>query len=271
MDFNSVLSWLKGSQGTNENLAPPLASYPSNDDADYARKYQYGYGSGNEPYLNNERARVVGQQFPSFAPGQKGQKVLIPDSAEGMGLSQVAGLGNTSPMVDLTTPGNKGIQSDVNNLMMRAALAANRSPVASVGFDPSKVALDTVLPKMGDPIVGGVFNPKSDSMYSVAPEDSITHEATHRGLAQLRKAYPEAMGTLESSLPSNEEMTVRYLMKTHAGDPEATHGPVAQEQRETANRMYNDPFTGDQRQNALKQVEGLAALYNKEKNPRGPR
>lgn len=272
--LQQVLGWLRGDPpGTNVTLAPVLSSYPSNEDADNAKKYGFGYGTGNEPYLNDERARIIGSHFPSHMPDHKDQKIFLPNSAIGMKASDAGHLGNTAPMIDLNAAGNGTTKELLHNTMMKAALASNRSPVASAGFDPSRVALDTMIGAFGSPSLRGVYTPNTDSMYSIAPEDAITHESTHRGLQQLRNAYPEAMGTLESTLPSNEEMTVRYLMQSRAGDPEANGGPIDKKQRAQAVENFNLPFgdLGTQRQKALSQIEDLAGMYNKDKRPGGPR
>jgi len=272
--LQTVLGWLRGEQPQKSHVtfAPALSSYPSDNDAENARQYGFGYGTGNEPYLNNERARVIGSYFPSHVPNNSGKKIFLSDSALGMKAVDAAGLGNTAPMIDVNDRGNSFTQAMLRNTIMKAGLASNRSPIASVGFDPSKVALDTMIGVVGQPVLRGVYAPGTDSMYSIVPHDAITHESTHRGLQQLRKAYPEAMGTLESGLPSNEELTVRYLMRTRAGDPEASGGPTDKEQRDQGTAAYNLPFgIGEQRQKDLNQIEGLAALYNKEKRPGGPR
>ena len=49
--------------------ADPVTSYPTPEDAAYARKYDFGYGTGNEPYIQGNVARIVGaQRGKSFAP-----------------------------------------------------------------------------------------------------------------------------------------------------------------------------------------------------------
>ena len=60
---------------------------------------------------------------------------------------------------------------------------------------------------------------------------AIVHESMHRGIAKLRQD-PE-VAKLLNNLPS-EELLVRYLMATQAGDPEKTGGTIDQQQRKTA-------------------------------------
>src|SRR4051812_30141960 len=40
--------------------APPLASYPSTEDANFARANGFGYGTAAEPYIQGNVSRVLG-------------------------------------------------------------------------------------------------------------------------------------------------------------------------------------------------------------------
>ena len=197
--------------------APPLGSYPTPEDAAYARKYDFGYGTGNEPYTQGNVARVVGEY--------RG-KNFQPYSARGLTTGEATSLADddqATKNLDLRTPGTDVVGDTLGTSLAQAALAANRSPIAGLGFDPSRAALDV---KIEHPTIAGAYTPKTDNMYVAmagAGNDpsAIVHESMHRGIAKLRQD-PE-VAKLLNNLPS-EELLVRYLMATQAGDPEKTGG-----------------------------------------------
>lgn len=287
--IDQVLGWLRGTPAAaavpppiKETMAPPLASYPSNDDAEYARKYGYGHGSGNEPFLNNEIVRSLGSYIPNIEVDKKGKaKVGDPvfanaDSSEAITWARGADndLERMSAVIadprtnKAITPMQSGGTENLNNSMMRGALAVNRSPIAALGFDPSKMVLDTVAPKGKDYGFAGLYDPTRDNIYANFTGDTpsvITHESTHRGMKQLRKLYPQEMAKAFSVLP-DEEYVVRWLMHKNAGDPENLSGG----RRETAIKYFNNPDLKDKRAESLKQIEELAIEAIKNRRPRGP-
>jgi len=216
-------------QGQPIPAAPPLAHFPTRNDAEEARKYGFGYGSGKEAYLNNEAARVMGQDLYIKPPGSDRPKNLFGyRSGAGMDDREATDL-NNSKNLDLTNPENAIAKQAVDDLYMRAALAANRIPVAGLGFEPRRMQADVMI---NSPTVFGFQNPKEDSIYfntNRSFEDpkspynangTPVHESIHRGLMLLRKNYPEAQEIL-NKLP-HEEYIVRHLMNTQAGNPEET-------------------------------------------------
>lgn len=265
--LGQVLGWLKGAEtpNTTANLAPPLTSYPSNEDARMARGYGFSQGSVNQPYLDNDSAHILGSNFqPSnFAPGtvttlDKNMKnFFLPDSAEGRKLSYVGGAINdpkASSLVDLKDPNNTTLRGATEDHFMRAGLAANRSPIAAVGFDPTRTVVDTL---MKNPNVEGVYAHQPDGIYSVlTPDDSIVHESTHRGFQKLREQYPDQVNSAFTHLPS-EETTVRWLMHSLGGDPEGGSGPVDAKQRQHGIDYFTGP-QGDAAKKALDQIQELA-------------
>jgi hypothetical protein len=258
--------------------APPLASYPTPADAAEARKYGFGYGTGNEPYIQGDNARVVGYDqvtrydTTSTGKGKNKRDVLtpvksfVPEAATGLDTEQAASLANsdeTSRSLDLTDPKNAAVQQDMGTMMAQAALAANRVPAAHLGFDPSRAAIDT---QIKNPTVGGLYSPDDDSMYVARTNpSSLVHESAHRGIKQL-KADP-ALAALFKKLPS-EELIVRYLMATQAGDPEKGSGPVADQQRASA--MYVLGQSGMYKRE-LEQLNRAAEDAYARRRPGGPR
>lgn len=265
-------------------LAPPLASYPSNEDAEYARKYGFGENS-NEPFLNNQATRVLGFANKGIADLpvklKKGQTpaapVFIPESGAGRSLtndlltaaddpSRSSIVGPQTNVIGVPKP---ELQGKLDNVMMRAALAANRSPIAAAGFDPNKTVVDALI---GQSTIGGAYLGSTDNIYS-KPDDTIVHESTHRGLQKLREQYPDKMALLEKELP-NEETVVRWLMHSAAGDPEAAD-PTAKAglaQRQDAINMFGDTNRfGKKNRVALDKMQELAIEHMKNRGRRaGP-
>lgn len=263
--MGQILGWLKGIPATTVNLAPPMANYPTDADADYARNYGFGNGNINEDYLNNNKARVLGGTTPN--------KTFIPFSGAGHTLSALTSATNdpkASTVVDLNDPKNSNLQGDLRNLFTKAALAANRNPIAAIGFDPERVTLDSLL--SGKATYGGAYDPKSevDGIYStIDPTDSVLHESIHRGLKKLRDQYPNETQKAFQSLPS-EESVVRWLMYKNGGNPEGgSDAPVAEEQKQKAIGQ----FTGaaGPSNEAVNQLQELAIQSMKNRGKRvGP-
>jgi len=266
-----------GDPPTQTTLAPPLASYPTPDDAAYARKYDFGYGTGNEPYIQGDVARVVGgdkvtgYDVTSSGKGKTKQQVVtpiksfVPQSGAGLYDNEAAVLANsdqTSRNLDLTDPANAATKQDMGTMMAQAALAANRIPVAHLAFDPSHAAIDT---KIDNPTLGGVYSPSNDSMYVAnSSPSSLVHESIHRGIAKLKQ--DPALAELFKSLP-NEEYIVRYLMATQAGDPEKGQGEAGDKQRATALSLLNSGLYGT----SMEKLNRAAADAYAARRPGGPR
>jgi hypothetical protein len=282
VDLSSVVNWLTGSAEakptpTQETLAPPLANYPTTMDADYARKYGYGYNSPSEPYLNNKMAHLLGEKERWNVGKGYDSSHYYADKSAGKSAQYLTSPANGVD-VDLTKrdPLNPDLRGVMDNTYMRAALAANRSPVASIGYDPTKFNVD---PYSGPLSIGGMYTSNNDQGWSgVAPTDNLVHESTHRGMELLRRAYPEEVKKLK--LPP-EEMVVRYLMQSKAGNPEweaaetyknalGVDSSLGEQQQMQAKQMFNDPYVGKEYQKNLNDLNELAIRYHKERNPRGP-
>lgn len=253
--LDTVLGWLRG-KSANPQLgleqAPPLVAYPNQADADYARHYGFGDNNIHEDYLNNNKAKILGfnAAFP-LSKNASNKNIFI--SQSGAAVSDPTDPNNGAD-VDLNK--RPELQGDLRNVMMRAALAANRSPITAMGFDPSKVNMDVEIKK---PNIAGLYDGKTDSIYSaLRPDDAIAHESTHRGIRKLQEKYPEDVQRIAGKIgPSANEMIVRWLMKSRAGDPEGLAGPVDAKQRQEAVDMFeNNP--GSHNAEIVRQLEELA-------------
>jgi len=255
---------LIGGQAAPEvELAPPPASYPTSQDALEARKYGFGYGSGNEPYIQGDVARIFGHT--RSATGE-----FVPESGQGFPVRTLSSATDNplySGNVDLRTPAAAPIKETMGTALAQAALAANRSPVAALGFDPSRATFDV---EIQNPTTRGAYSPSGDSIYSTLPgpqPSNIVHESIHRGLQELRKD-PKLNGPfgLFSRLP-DEEMIVRYLIAKQAGDPEKGIGGEGEKQRADALRVMESGAYG----RALQELNQAAANAYAARRPGGPR
>lgn len=277
--LDDMVNALLGKKGATPSAtvepAPGLSQFPTSKDASYARKYGFGYGSGNEAFINNEAARVKGntgfemrpvasKDFATYAAIPK----FWPKSAEGLPLTDAVSLDERETRnLDLTNPMNKDTRSKLEDTYMKAALTANRIPIAGLGFDPRRMVADTEIEK---PALFGAYSPRKDSIYfntdrsGISPSANGTpvHESIHRGLQMLRDRNPEADAMLKR-MP-NEESIVRWLMATQAGDPENWDRGNAQ--REVAKITFKDGYY-DKEINAL---NDMAAKEIAKRKPGGP-
>lgn len=289
--LDTVLGWLKGTPtapSLGMEKAPPLAQYPTNADAEYARKYGHGYGSGNEPFLDNEATRVIGRTVPEviFEKGKpkSGKPLFMPEGTMSL-MNSLPERSIDALASAVNAPDKTGIlrgvdNAPVSNIMMRAGLAANRSPIAALGFDPDKVVLDS---QSGDKkfTLGGAYLPQpkstTDNMYvnlSQPDGSTIVHESTHRGFQKLRDNHPDKVREIfNTGVMPSEEMVVRWLMNKNAGDPEGQDATakLGLQQRQDSVDAFSRRDLATTRGKALEQLEALAAETIKNRRPGGPR
>lgn len=242
-----------------------LTEYPSGDDVAFAKKADVGYGSGNESFLSGQSANVWSY------PGKKG--------AQAVGIQDVRDA--TEAATDPKLRNIMGGSPETAALYTAAHLAALRSPVTALGFDPHKVALDL---RSGDKVsAAGMYRGGRDSIYSNAAYPSnIVHESTHRGLKRLRESGIVPKEVLDALPP--EESVVRYIMSLHMGDPEKNvKGEEGRSERREGLRAFgrdsNDPqkySTEDssetrKHRDALNKLNDYAAKYIFQLHPGGPR
>jgi hypothetical protein len=277
--FQQIINALRGNSGpkVTTNLAPPLSSYPSSADADYARQYGFSENSPNQAFLDNKAARVLGQNVlfgtsdlsPKKNKNEPLPQIFIPNDAYGQSLTKLTQPG-ISQVINPQDSKYSDLKGILNNRVMQAALAVNRNPIAAVGFDPDKITMD-VMTK--NPTYGGAYNKETDRAYTnFAPEDAIAHESTHRGLQKLRELYPKQTEVLMGSKNSPiEELIVRRLMQTLAGDPEKSIGAGSDEQRKQAIMAYKRSSLAPEYNKSLEKLQELAIEAMKNRGKRaGP-
>lgn len=241
------------------------AKFPGPSEIEVARDADAGYGTGNEAFMEGRAANVLSN--PPRTANQQREAV----SGAGNDLDLVV-----NPKFGGIVPGN----TPTADLYTAGHLAAQRSPIAGLGYDPRHFNLDT---KSGPTSTAGAYEPKDDNGYVNANYGStIVHESTHRGLELLRRQglIPDS---LMKRLP-DEESIVRYVMATTMGDPENERGDIAQKQRNQAlytfgrnpvnpNQIYTNSTVPSVRDkvNALSELNAIAAKYYLDRRPGGPR
>jgi len=259
MDENqlpSILSWLKN-KFTSEPLEPkgstylasPRLNYPTSEDVDFARKYDYSYGQPWAPEFEGKSARI-----------QMGDPNKTPYEA-----MRVGAAGSMS-----TVPPESNQQDPLKDFYAKAALASEGSALAKLGFDPNKAAVDVLSdPKKYQIAIGGLYQPKDDKVYANAYyPSSIVHESIHRGIQKLQES-PHWKPEFEDLVKGNDnEMLVRHLMEEKMGNPEVGFGD---KERDKARFLYNGSLLDDKRRKLLNQMEEAAANLIAQKRPGGPR
>jgi hypothetical protein len=255
-----------GTKEKTSTAAPGMSFYPTVEDAKNALASGYGYGTGIENFLNAKNATVIGSVD---ADGKWSAKM-----ATGYTATELANFVNDSKFsknLDLDKPENWGLKEKLGVTFTRASLAAEHIPIAKLGFDPNRIALDLFI---GDkhPSLGGSYSEKTDGIYAnidKADPSSVLHEAIHRGIKIAKDKSPEARKIMDG-LP-NEEYVVRYIMQSMAGDPESANGGnVSDSQRSAAIKAFSGPSGGDFKVR-LNRLMDIAAEIHKDQRPRGPR
>lgn len=229
---SSLWDWLRGTRKT-EEPAPIEAvtdrPFPNEWDTVLAKKSGFGYGTGAENFTKEKLGKVSqAKELPSTSASRT-----------------IAKLADKKP-----TP----IEKEGADSLLKAQLAANRSAIAGLGYDPRRTGI--VYEKEGDLDLNGAYSQAMDYMMNLVNSPSTyVHESTHRGIAHLRK---EGSKDVPKS-GEDEEAFVRYIMRTVMGDPE--EGPVADEYRKN-NKQYNELY---------KKLEKQAQKLVKERRPGGPR
>lgn len=239
-------------QSTQE-VAPDLSSYPSSDDAAFANKYGFNYGSPNERFTKGHEVRVLNSPAEGRSLGN-----ILDAARDGSGGSHLA-VSDSAPM------GSAG------DIATRAQLAANRIPLAALGYDPSHLAYDP-QPVL-HPNIAGAYGRGTDSMYANDQWDknpsTAVHESIHRGISSLRDD-PKLKNVFEN-IPS-EESVVRYLMNTKAGNPELGQGNAGDEQIKTALASFHNPMWGNTFRTMVDKLNDAAAQKLMAQQPvMGPR
>lgn len=248
-------------------------SYPTNEDADFAKQHGFAYGKDWENFFNDSAARVMGYDF--IPKDKKGKPVpsqarFATLTAEGLNTQET--IDSPSKVLDLNDPKFIDIKEKLKNNYAKAALAVNRDPIASLGFSPNKVTMDVDLVRPGESAtIGGLYSKDKDQIYSnLSSHSNIVHESIHRGLEQLFQRNPEAAKTFKE-MHLNEEYIVRHIMDTVMGNPEEGLGSLGDKQIKDSRYFFNESVFAKEHQRQLKTLQDLAIEEIAKKHPGGPR
>lgn len=170
------------------------------------------------------------------------------------------------------------VDAKTADMLYTASIAAHRSAIASLGFDPRKMVLSP--PSEDGLTAAGTFSSKHDAMWIDQNHPSaMVHESFHRGLEELRKSGALAKDA-DSATPEkpyvskrDEENMVRALMIKNFGTVEKGSGDLGDEQVGMAERSMDPKRSvfADNFNAKLAAVEALAAKEIARLRPRGPR
>ena len=232
---NSVTGGLVGEQkDPKTKMFFPTAKqeYPSKEDAEFARKSEFGHGN------------------PATAHTKEGSLGRVVDESQVVRVVN-GGLYNKLPYVART--------KEQGDALMQAQLAANRSAIASLGYDPREL-VTTPVGKKEFSAVGAtnVKAPYSMWVHEGFPSTYV-HESMHRGLNKLKEAGVK--------IPEDDETLVRAMMWRYFGDTEKGKGALGDEQVEDGKTALR---YGKYSQ-MIDELEAQAAQVIAKNRPRGPR
>lgn len=202
-----MLDWLRGKKASppSEYLDAGPPTPPSREDLARAIAAGVGYGQPTAPFVEGNVARRYTGRHP------------ITETAEG-GLRRLAAedVGENAPAL-----------RDEHEMYAAGQVAANRSAVAGLGYDPRQFNLDARPIEDGERVnLGGLYVPKQDMGWvsrnlegSNNPFGStLAHESMHRGIKKMR-ADPEYGPLVERIIPghTSEEDMVRALVNATYG------------------------------------------------------
>ena len=234
--------------------ATPDQRWPSLEDLSASRKYDLTYGTSVAPTLTE--GAIVNR--PSFEEVKKtyGKGVPLPLAPE-------------------------EINSQNRDRLETSWLAANKTALGALGFDPRRISSTMDTGKRLT--VGGFFTPGQDQIWTHEQKPSnVIHESLHRGINMLKEA-----GELPKWFrDSNEETFIRGMMLRHFGDIEVTPSLPGKDDTMVGNQAINyakslmnpDKGLGAQWRelkgksfpDMLTELEMLAAERLKKIRPRGP-
>lgn len=229
-----------------------------------AVKRQPGWITDEEATLAQSSGYLYGDKAEGTL-GQGGRGKIVPSTKLAMRELNRSG----GPEFDDTTSPLTGEQKSA---LWKAKLAADKSPVAALGFDLMKTQ---VTPKgAGFPLtIAGAYSPKKDVIWADGSYESApVHESIHRGMEELRKsAGDEAVDNAlkdKFGVKLSEEIVTRAMMLKHFGDVEKTEDPNAKagnDQIERGRWILNN------RPEVLDKLDKLAQEEIKKRKPMGPR
>jgi len=211
--MSDFLTWLFGKK---EYETPSPLPWPSTEEVNAARDYKKKYGNFNEqdiegaaPVHENDETQPYRTRIPASAKAQ----MLPADRA-----LDYLNYGRGASQPGLLSP-------EVADRLYAAQIAAQRNPVAALGFDTSRMIHTVDAPNLFD--ARGAYLPGNDQMWlGTNSQTTPVHESIHRGIEMLRRESPGSLNKPgEKYEPFKEEYLVRRAMKNAYGDAEVNSYP----------------------------------------------
>jgi hypothetical protein len=228
--------------------------YPNATDATIGRNVDQTYGDKVAPFLQ---------------PGSKEYKLSIDKAIDA---------DDSEGGIAYKTADRVATSMEDRNRILNNWQAAQKSPVAALGFDP-RVTVHS--PNTGEKLtLAGSYNPTNDTLwYHRAHEDAVVHESMHRGIELLRKAneLPETFKDYVASHSNGEEYVVRAMKEKYFGDIEKTlegvdgNAQVEEAKWRMAHPMYQGKNGEGDFNTMITDLEHAAAAHIARYKPMGPR
>jgi len=218
----------------------PKPAWPNQDELASARKNDMSYGDPSAEYFNYGKAKL-----PQFKSSDQMISAFRRDA-----------LGDIP---------RERVSPEVADQLFEGWVAAKKSPIAALGFDPDKLVTAGKSATGDDKFtLGGTYSPKKDMMFTTGQNNSTyVHESIHRGIEILRKA-----GKLPEGFDKHdEEIFTRALMLKHFGDVEKGRGDAGDKQVQQGEALLKNP----KMIKFIDELEATAAQHLANKRPGGPR
>ena len=239
-----------------ESGVSPRVDFPERSEVRSGRASGATYGSPVDPMLTNPSARIQSLPLPSAVESLNRGTFGVEHPTSGdmpwMDPKIVAKL----------KPSEGRVTQETADALYQAYLAAQRSAVAMLGFDPRHMV--TSPSGEYEASVSGAYAPEVDKIWTQAEgaASNPVHESMHRGFDILRKSEPKS-----PDIPSSgsEERVVRELMANTYGNVEEKRNPEAVK---NARDYLENNYSERQR---LSKIEKMAADLIAKRHPAGPR
>lgn len=235
-DYGSISNWLNNLFRSSD--VPRRTDFPTNEEVMWAQQYDPTYGDPNAGMLTNPNARATVVPI-DIAANKVNRGELIKS------------LINNKRRAEAYPTNLEQLDPKTRNALYAAWLASRRSALASLGFNINKM---TFSPDNESANKAGAYMQDTDQTWTQpgrTPSNPV-HESMHRGIAMMGKKMPL------------EESIVRQMMVQNFGDVEAANNPAAVQ---TAKHILATGYDED----AINELEQLAAQILAQRRPRGPR
>lgn len=259
-------------------LSPAMQRYPDWTDASFAQMQGFTHARPDSPYLEGKKY--------TYNPNMR-DVIDVYRAQDNNSKARIRSTDTFPKQAETLNAQNPGL----SDLYQRGALAAKRSALAQLGWDPPNTVLNftpNILQAGRNTQTAGFYVPPTGQTWVNAHNyqdnpATMVHESIHRGIHKLQETgyWDPAWNSLGTPLPrhssernpegnggTNNELVVRWLMKNKMGNPEGANS-IATDFQNQAAQIFDDPNSRYRKH--LDAMEAAASRYLKDRNPRGPR